>query len=358
MRLSRPRSGTGAAKITAVIPCYNYGHFLPDVVASVLGQDGVDARVIIVDDCSTDDSLSVAQRLAEGDPRVELIAHPINRGHIATYNDGLAAVSTEFVTLVSADDLAAPGAYGRATALMEANPRVGMVYGRPLSFTGAPPTQSRKRLPTTWTVWRGQSWIRLATFRGRNFILSPEVVMRTAAMREVGSYNPELPHSGDLEYWLRTASRWDVGHINGRVQAYYRHHASNMHETSFAGMPTDLRHRMKAFEYLGSASFAAVSQRGPEFERRARIAMVRETLGLAALELDGGGDVETARALRAMAIELSPEPLAPRSLRSLDRRIERAATKRRPTTLQQARRSVTWLAVAVKWRIWSYAGVS
>ena len=358
MRVSRPKAGSGSAQITAVIPCYNYGHFLPDVVASVLGQEGVDARVIVVDDCSSDDSLRVARRLADADPRVTVIVHPVNRGHIATYNDGLEAVETEYATLVSADDLAAPGAFARATALMEAHPKVGMVYGRPLSFEGAPPNVLRKRVPQTWTVWGGQEWIRLASLRGRNFILSPEVIMRTNAVRDIGGYNAALPHSGDLEYWLRTASHWDVGHINGRVQAYYRHHSANMHETSFAGMSTDLRHRAKAFDYLGSDSFAAASSDGQRLEARARRAMVRETIGLARLELDLGGDVETARALRTTAVELSPGTVRPSRLRTLDKRISRAAADRRPTTAHKLRRSVTSVAVAAKWRIWSYAGVS
>jgi hypothetical protein len=131
-----------------------------------------------------------------------------------------------------------------------------------------------------------------------------------------------------------------------------------MHEISFAGMSTDLRQRMKAFGYLGSDSFAAISSRGALFESRAQRAMVREALSLARLELDHEGDIETARALRATAIDLSPAALGPHLLRALDRRLERAATDRGPTSAQLLRGSVTSALVAAKWRIWSYAGVS
>jgi hypothetical protein len=358
MQVTRPRAASGTAEITAVVPCYNYGRFLREAVASILRQEGVNARVVIVDDCSTDDSLAVARGLAAGDARVEVIAHDVNRGHIATYNDGLAAVTTEYATLVSADDLAAPGAYGRATALMDAYPRVGMVYGRPLSFEGAGPSGPRwRRLPHTWTVWNGRDWIRLASWRGRNFILSPEVVMRTAALREVGAYNPERPHSGDLEFWLRTASRWDVGHVNGRVQAYYRVHGANMHQGVYAGMPTDLRHRMQAFSYLATPEFAQSSRDGVRYLERVRRAMVREAVALSERELDRGM-AELARELLATAAELNGGPLTARQVRGIDVRLARSAEGFRINPVQRARRLVVAGLIAAKWRFWSYAGVS
>src|SRR5262245_16993901 len=115
--------------VSVVIPCYNYGHYLPDAVGSALSQDGVEVEVVIVDDKSTDNSAEVAAALAAGDPRVRLIRHETNLRHIATYNDGLDAVTGDYVLLLSADDLLTPGALHRAAQLMEAEPTVGMVYG-------------------------------------------------------------------------------------------------------------------------------------------------------------------------------------------------------------------------------------
>ena len=92
--------------MTVVIPCYNYGRYLRDCVTSVTtNQPGIDVDVLIIDDNSTDDSLRTALRIAEADPRVRVIAHQSNKGHIATYNDGLSKATGEFVTLISADDL-------------------------------------------------------------------------------------------------------------------------------------------------------------------------------------------------------------------------------------------------------------
>ena len=54
-----------SCRISVIIPCYNYGRFLPDAVNSVLGQkkDGLAVEIIVVDDGSTDDTAAVAQRL-------------------------------------------------------------------------------------------------------------------------------------------------------------------------------------------------------------------------------------------------------------------------------------------------------
>ncbi|HYI33578.1 MAG TPA: glycosyltransferase family 2 protein [Glaciibacter sp.] len=359
MKISRARTGRGDPEVTAVIPCYNYGHYLPEAVGSVLGQAGVRARVIIVDDCSTDGSLQVAERLAREDPRVSVIAHAVNAGHIRTYNDGFAAVETRYVTLVSADDLVAPGALGRATTLMEANVGVGMVYGQPIEFSDAPPTTDRDgRAPLTWTVWRGHEWIRLASIRGRCFILSPEVVMRTDAVREIGGYNVDLPKSGDLEYWLRTASRWDVGRVNGRVQAYYRQHARNMHAVTLPSMTADIRHRLLSFAYLVGDEFAHVSDQGDLFYGKARNALAREATVLAIRGLDAGGHPTVARELRNVAIEIKPSASTSWLMQRLDSRLRRAEAGAAPSAAQRSVEFSRSQLDRIRWRFWVHTGVS
>jgi glycosyltransferase involved in cell wall biosynthesis len=354
VRVTPGRPTARVAEVTAVIPCYNYGRYLPDAVASVLDQRGVSARVIVVDDCSTDDSLAVAHRLAAADPRITVIEHAQNAGHIATYNDGLERVETEYVTLVSADDLVAPGAFERATALMNAHRRVGMVYGQPVEFVDVAPASDRDGFaPYTWTRWRGSAWIRLASSRGRCFILSPEVVMRTDAMRQIGGYNPQLPKSGDLEYWLRTAACWEVGRVNGRVQAFYRQHASNMHTTVLSSMAADYRHRLLAFQYLESGDFRATSLDGPALVKRARRALAREAIGVALRDLDAHGPSDEVEDLRSVAIEISAEVARTRRFRALEARLHGSGG-----SSMRLRAFLRSLADRARWRFWVYTGVS
>jgi hypothetical protein len=278
VKFVRPVPLTTSPTASVVVPCYNYGHHLPQLIGGVLDQPGVIVDILVVDDASPDGSGAVAERLADQHPEVSVLRHRTNQGHIQTYNDGLAQVRGKYVALLSADDLLPPGAISRAVALMEARPSVGLVYGYARSFSDEPPaTGSAVR---NWTVWSGYSWLKSSARQARSFISSPEVVMRTDALRQVGGYDPRLPHSGDLDMWLRTALHWDIGRVNGPPQALYRVHDNNMHLTTYAGMVTDLRERRKTFRLL-------FEEHAPE---RAEVVILRPTVmrGLASEALRRG----------------------------------------------------------------------
>ena len=248
----RPRQPLARSRVSVVVPCYNYGHFLPDCVRSVLDQDGVDVDVLIVDDASPDGSAAVAHELAATEstaqPRVRVLAHPTNRGHIATYNEGLAAVDGEYVVLLSADDLLAPHSLVRSVALMQAHPEVGLVYGFSPAFGDTPPP-ARDRV-TSWSVWSGEEWLGQVCRRVSNPVATPEVVMRTALMRELVGYDARVPHAADLLLWLRAAARTAIGRVNGVDQAFYRKHGANMHVERYSGVVTDIEEKRRTFEIL------------------------------------------------------------------------------------------------------------
>lgn len=254
MRIERARLQDGITTVVSVVvPCYNYGHYLPDAVFSVLDQD-VPVEIIIVDDCSTDDSAEVAAVLAEQHPNVRLVRNEHNLGHIATYNKGLGMVTGEYVVLLSADDLLAPGSLKRAVSLFHSHPTVGLVYGYAEPFTDVPPHVWNTG---TWTVWRGSTWVNLVCHRGDNAIFNPEAIMRTSLLRSLGGeYDPSSPQAADMLLWLRAAMVADVGRVNA-VQGYYRTHAAQMHLTTYAGRIRDMRARAEVYEALFGASAAA-----------------------------------------------------------------------------------------------------
>jgi glycosyltransferase involved in cell wall biosynthesis len=242
-----------ASSVSVIIPCYNYGRFLSEAVGSALDdQPGVDVRVLIIDDASTDDSAEVARKIAARDPRVEVAVHPANKGHIATYNEGLLDwAEGDYCVLFSADDRLAPGCLRRAADLLDARPSVGFVYGYPVWFVdGTPPSHPRTRV-RGWSVWPGQWWLERRFRAASNCITSPEVVVRTSTQKLVGGYDPRLPHTADLEMWLRLAAHGDVGFLRGVDQAYHRTHGKNM-MSSYNAL-TDLRQRRLAFEIAGDS---------------------------------------------------------------------------------------------------------
>lgn len=236
--------------VSVVIPCYKYGHFLEEAVASALDdQEGVDVRVLIIDDASPDDSAEMARKIAARCSRVEVAVHAANKGNIATFNEGLLEwANGDYCALLSADDRFTPGALRRARDLLDAHPDVGFVYGHPLWIPDGAPLPTVRTKVRGWSVWPGQWWLERRFRDAENPITSPEVVVRTSVQKRVGGYSTRLPLAADMEMWMRLAANADVGFIRGVDQAYYRLHANNMRKGFNAVM--DLRERRLVFESI------------------------------------------------------------------------------------------------------------
>jgi glycosyltransferase involved in cell wall biosynthesis len=236
------------SSVSVIIPCYKYGHFLEEAANSVLdNQEGVDVRVLIIDDASPDDSAEVAAKIAARDPRVEMIVHETNKGNIATYNEGLLDwADSDYCLLMSADDRATPGALRRARDLLDAHPSVGFVYGHSLWCIDGMPLPTARMKVRGWSVWPGQWWLEHRFRQAENPIISPEIVVRTSLQKRVGGYDPQLPKAADMEMFMRLAANADVGFIRGVDQAYYRVHGHNMSKSVSALM--DLSQRRSVFE--------------------------------------------------------------------------------------------------------------
>ncbi|KAA9135533.1 glycosyltransferase family 2 protein [Microbacterium caowuchunii] len=233
--------------VTVVIPCYNYARYVGSAIDSALTQAGVITDVIVVDDCSTDGSPEVVAAVAEQNPRVRLLRNDRNLGPVGTFNAGLELATGEFLVRLDADDLLAPGALQRATALADAFPSVGLVYGHPLHFSGTTLPSPRLR-STRWTVWPGTVWLEERCRTALNVITSPEVVMRRSVVDAVGGQR-ELAHTHDMEMWLRIAAVSDVGYLGGADQAWHREHAASLSQ-SLDPRFGDIRDRRDAFETL------------------------------------------------------------------------------------------------------------
>lgn len=348
MTLLSSRSLTTRPHVSVVIPCYNYGHYLPQAVASALDQSGVDVDVLIVDDASTDGSDRVALEIAGSDPRVDVLLHETNVGHIQTYNDGLAKITGRYVVLLSADDLLAPDSLTRSVALLEADPTIVMVYGFPVDFEACPPAP-RPRV-RSWSVWDGSDWVSKVCAAGRNIVVNPEVVLRTSVMNELEGYRAEHPHAADLELWLRAASRGRVGRVNGPDQAYYRVHGSNMHSTEFAGLLTDLTAVRRVFDSFLAPDDALSLPGRDRLRARARRAMARDALRVACSILDAG---DASRAAEAEGLALFAESSSPGVLQSGLGRAYGARVEGRVGRLRRAsRRDVERLRWALRWHRW------
>lgn len=291
------------SRVDVIVPCYRYGRFLRDCVGSVLDQSLADVRILIIDDASPDNTPEVAAALAAEDRRVEVRRHAVNRGHIATYNEGIEWVAADYMLLLSADDFLLPGALERAVTFLDDHPEVGFVYGRWIDYgTGEtitiPPAVAGE---PAWRIFDGIEFIRCLI--PENHVATPTAVVRTRLQKALGGYREHLPHAGDLEMWLRFAIHARVGAL-AAWQAAYRRHSQNMSIDYYRTILPDIEQRRMAF----TGVFATFSGQLPDrlaLEAWTNRALADETLRLAHAAFNRK-DLDTCRRCLGYAVNLCP----------------------------------------------------
>jgi hypothetical protein len=349
----RPTELRRQPTVSIVIPVYNYGHFLGACMRSVMTQEGVDLDVIIVDDASTDGSTDVVRQFVDSDRRIRGIFHAENKGHIDTFNEGIAAAAGEYVVLISPDDMLTPGTLARSAALLDSHPDISLVYGHPVTFSEDPPEANTAI--RDWTVWPGLEWLRLRCERGVNCIRHPEAVMRTDAMRKAGPYVHKLAHTGDFAMWMRLATLGDVGRVNGPDQAFYREHSQNMSKTVNGGLPKDIAQRLKAFDHALVPSDGLPPELAKELLDTARRKVAREALGHAIQAQYRGEPAETSDEFVALARQAFPDVEELGEWRVLQRAITATAPERKLSL--QMHEAARDLNDRLRWRRWRRYGV-
>ncbi len=88
-------------KATIIIPTYNYAHFLSEALDSALAQTWLNKEIIVVDDCSTDNTQELMKTKY---PDVKYIRHEQNKGLSVTRNTGLKASTGDWIMSLDADD--------------------------------------------------------------------------------------------------------------------------------------------------------------------------------------------------------------------------------------------------------------
>jgi hypothetical protein len=116
--------------VSIILPTYNRAHLVADAIESVLNQSFTDFELLVIDDGSTDNTEQVVGSIS--DHRLKYIKQR-NRGASAARNTGIQASISNFVAFLDSDDLWLPDKLSLQMAKVDANPEVGLVYGKYLS---------------------------------------------------------------------------------------------------------------------------------------------------------------------------------------------------------------------------------
>lgn len=90
--------------ISVIVPIYNAELYLAKCIESLQHQSYASLQIILVNDGSTDNSLTIAKQYAQQDTRIEVYSHPTNQGQSVARNLGLQHAVGEFISFVDADD--------------------------------------------------------------------------------------------------------------------------------------------------------------------------------------------------------------------------------------------------------------
>jgi glycosyltransferase involved in cell wall biosynthesis len=210
--------------VSFVVPCYNYGRYLPDCLASIFGQeDESNFEVIAIDDASTDDTARVFTSLS--DPRLQVIRHAKNRGHVWTVNEGLGLARGKFVARIDPDDRYRPSFLRTVLPKFKQFPEVGLVYGdAALIDDEGRLTAERSDLVHGHADFKGNELVGLLE---QNRVCAPTAIAR----REMWHQALPIPEGLAFNDWyfnVMMARRCEFYYVD-RVLADYRVHASNHH---------------------------------------------------------------------------------------------------------------------------------
>ena len=114
--------------VTIVLPVYNGAQYLSESIKSCLNQTYQNIELIIVDDCSTDNTPEIIYEYLKKDTRVKSICHKENRKLPAALNTGFKMAIGEYFTWTSDDNLYHPAAIEEMLIFMQKNPEVNVVY--------------------------------------------------------------------------------------------------------------------------------------------------------------------------------------------------------------------------------------
>jgi glycosyltransferase involved in cell wall biosynthesis len=214
-------SSSGPQAVSVVVPAYNYAHYLPSAIASLLGQSHSALEIVIVDDGSTDGTREAVAKFT--DPRVRYVRQE-NAGLSAARNTGIREARHAFIGLLDADDGWEPGFLARVMAQFAAlEPGFGAVA-----------TAASRMGPDGVPVVGGSfsfgrsGELTVRDFCLRNRPLSSNIVLRKDVFAQCGDFDPALRSSEDRDMWIRlTARGWRFFFLDEPL-ARIRRHPHNM----------------------------------------------------------------------------------------------------------------------------------
>jgi glycosyltransferase involved in cell wall biosynthesis len=217
--------GDRSPLVSICIPVYNHELYVEECIRAALGQSYPEIEVIVVDDCSSDNSHVIAAAIK--DPRLIVLKNARRLGIGANWNRAVRESRGEFVVIVPSDDALEPEHVKELLAIMV--PDHGMAFAGVAAALIGPHGQSlgenrRQRISLdaidvadSRELWRWLFGTRVV-FSGTMF--------RRSCYDAIGGFDEELVIAEDRDFWVRLLLRWRYAYLN-RLLVKFRWHPYN-----------------------------------------------------------------------------------------------------------------------------------
>ncbi|MBS7231902.1 glycosyltransferase family 2 protein [Flavobacterium psychroterrae] len=198
-------------KITVLMPVYNCELYIKEAVDSILNQTFSDFEFIIIDDASSDATVSIIK--AYDDPRIQLIQKPQNSGYTNSLNHGLTIAKGEYIARMDGDDISLPERFAKQVDFLDTNLDV-VLCGTLYQVIGEKKVCDHPLI---------HDEIKVKLISGC-YIAHPTIMFVKAKFDEHKlAYDSEMEPAEDYELWSRLVFLEKTANI-GQVLLYYRVH--------------------------------------------------------------------------------------------------------------------------------------
>lgn len=228
-----------APKITVLLPVYNCELYIRTAVESILNQTYTDFEFLIIDDASTDATVSIIKKLE--DSRIQLIEKPVNSGYTNSLNYGLQIATGKYIARMDADDISHPERFAKQIAYLEAHPEV-VVCGTAYKIIG-----NDKSI----AIPENHEAIKIGLLWG-NCISHPSVMIRKKILDEYSiQYDASREPAEDYTMWVRLLSLGELHNLQEVLLEYRLYGNQVSRKRAEEQKKNDLLAKFEMLDYLG-----------------------------------------------------------------------------------------------------------
>lgn len=208
-------------RLCCIVPSHNYGKFIEQTIESLLAQTRPADEVIVLDDCSTDDTLA---RIEKYKDKVRILKNRTNLKLPATRNRAIALTDAEFIISVDADDWCEPTYFETLVNALKADPTLGVAYTSVKTWVEP---EQRFRVRRLWPPQFDWDWTAQRSDPPRTMIPA-SAMYRREMWRRAGGFMESLDRAEDAEFWIRGLSvGFGVKKVSDEELYVWRFHGTN-----------------------------------------------------------------------------------------------------------------------------------